>query len=128
MRECRTAPGIEPQWEVVLSRRQSSVVVVLALLASSSRAVSAQETPPFVIVVDRQMTPAAGASDLLTVQRAATALEDRWLPPSPFDESTTWRHFGAVGYRFGKWFGLDLPQDHFLMVRARSLRSRCATA
>jgi len=62
------------------------------------------------------MTPAAGVTDLLTIERALADVEDRWLPPSRFEEPTLLKRALGIGYRFGKWFGLDLPQDHFVMV------------
>src|SRR4051812_50133270 len=62
------------------------------------------------------MTPASGATDLLTVQRALSAIEDRWLAPTRFDESTRLKRGLGIGYRFAKWFAVDLPQDHFVMV------------
>src|SRR4051812_31239094 len=52
----------------------------------------------------------------LTAQRALATVEDRWLPPARFDESTRVNRALGIGYRAGKWFALDLPQDHFLMV------------
>ena len=76
----------------------------------------AQGNRPYVVVFDRDMTPSAGTTDLLTLERAAADVEDRWLAPSRFDESTKTRHALGIGYRFVKWFGLDLPQDHFIMV------------
>ena len=98
--------------------RTSTIVAVLAAaaVACSSRAAAAQDGRPFTVVFDRGMTPAAGTLDLLTIERAAAAAEDRWLPPAPFDQSTWLKRSLGIGYRFGKWFGLDLPQDHFLMV------------
>jgi len=80
------------------------------------RAAVAQDHRPYVAVFDRDMTPKAGTADLLTIERAAADVEDRWLAPSRFDESTKTKRGLGIGYRFGKWFGLDLPQDHFLMV------------
>jgi len=89
---------------------------MLAVLSAFARPAGAQDERPFVIVVDRDMTPAAGTIDLLTVQRALVTVEDRFLPPARFDESTRVKHGLGIGYRAGKWFALDLPQDHFLMV------------
>ena len=92
---------------------------VIALLFSAHflcGVAGAQDDPPYVVLLDRDMTPAAGAADLLSLHRAAGAVEDRWLPPARFDESTRVRRALGIGYRFGKWFGLDLPQDHFFMV------------
>ena len=89
---------------------------MLAILSASARPAGAQDERPFVVALDRDMTPAAGTIDLLTAQRALVSVEDRWLPPARFDESTRVKRGLGVGYRFGKWFALDLPQDHFLMV------------
>jgi hypothetical protein len=89
---------------------------MLGVLAVSARTTFAQDERPFIIVADRDMTPAAGTIDLLTAQRALVTVEDRWLPPARFDESTRVRRALGIGYRAGKWYALDLPQDHFLMV------------
>jgi hypothetical protein len=97
-------------------RRRLVIAIVLAALSASARAARAQGERPFVIAVDRDMTPAAGTIDLLTAQRALVSVEDRWLPPARFDESTRVKRGLGIGYRAGKWFALDLPQDHFLMV------------
>jgi len=99
-----------------VTARRLSAALVLALVAASPQIAAAQDDRDYVAVFDRYMTPAAGTLDLFTVQRVASAFEDRWLMPSRFDESTTVKRALGIGYRFGKWFGLDLPQDHFLMV------------
>ena len=67
------------------------------------------------------MTPAAGAQGLLTVQHLLASAEDRWLPLKIGAERS--RPSLAVGilYRAGKWFALDLPQDHFLLVVAHEV-------
>jgi hypothetical protein len=100
----------------VAIRRRLARAVALAVVLSWSRVAAAQQDRDEVGVVDRDMTPAAGTLDLFTLQRAAAALEDRWLMPSRFDESTRLKHAFGIAYRFGKWYALDLPQDHFLMV------------
>jgi len=98
---------------VLTGRRVVAVLFAARLLCGAA---AAQDDPPYVVLIDRDMTPASGAADLVALHRAAAALEDRWLPPSRFDESTRLKRAIGIGYRFGKWFGLDLPQDHFLMV------------
>lgn len=90
--------------------------IVLAAVFASARTAHAQDERPFIIVADRDMTPAAGTIDLLTAQRALVTVEDRWLPAARFDESTRMKRALGIGYRAGKWYALDLPQDHFLMV------------
>jgi hypothetical protein len=82
----------------------------------SPAAAAAQDAPAYVVLIDRYMTPEAGTADILAAQRALAAVEDHWLPPSRFDESTPLRRGLGIGYRLGKWFVLDLPQDDFLMV------------
>ncbi|HXI31664.1 MAG TPA: hypothetical protein VNG89_24670, partial [Vicinamibacterales bacterium] len=99
-----------------MTARRLSAALVLALVAASPRIAAAQDDRDYVAVFDRDMTPSAGTLDLFTVQHVASTFEDRWLMPSRFDESTTVKRALGIGYRFGKWFGLDLPQDHFLMV------------
>ncbi len=94
--------------------RITAAILLTAL--TSCRVAAAQDEPPYVVVLDRFMTPASGTADLLTVERFLAAVEDRWLPPSRFHESTPLTHALGIGYRIGKWFALDLPQDHFLTV------------
>jgi hypothetical protein len=96
--------------------RRLAIAIIVAAVSASARPACAQDERPLVIAVDRDMTPAAGTIDLLTVQRALATVEDRWLPPARFDESTRVKRGLGIGYRAGKWFALDLPQDHFLMV------------
>jgi hypothetical protein len=98
------------------SRLALAVVALAALQSLWPRVAAAQDDRPYVVVVDHDMTPAAGTMDLLTVERAIADIEDRWLPPLRFDESTSAKHGLGLCYRFAKWFGLDLPQDHFLWV------------
>jgi len=95
--------------------RREAAAILLVLLASG-RLAGAQDEPRYVVVFDQHMTPASGTADLLTIERALAAVEDRWLSPLRFDESTPLTHGLGIGYRLGKWFALDLPQDHFLMV------------
>jgi hypothetical protein len=100
----------------VPQRRRVVAAIGFAFIVCCARAAAAQDDRPFAGVVDRDMTPSAGTLDLLTAQRALATVEDRWLPASMFDESRWFRHALGIGYRFGRWYGLDLPQDHFLMV------------
>ena len=99
-----------------MPHRRRIAVIVLAALACSPRFAAGQDDRSYIGAFDRDMTPAAGAADLLTIERALADVEDRWLPPSRFDEPTLLKRALGIGYRLGKWFGLDLPQDHFVMV------------
>jgi hypothetical protein len=62
------------------------------------------------------MTPAAGTTDLLTIQRELSALEDRFLPLKFGDERRRLPLLAGMGYRAGKFIFFDIPQDHMLLV------------
>ncbi len=93
-------------------------------LATGAIAAAAQEAPPpasFTVAVDRHLSVAVGTADLLGLQRALARVEDRALPPRRFDETTRPRRVLGAGYRLAKFFALDLPQDHFVMVLAHEV-------
>ena len=96
-------------------------LLLLAALTFTPATVLAQSSIPYAIVFDSYMTPAAGAQGLLTVQHLLASAEDRWLPLKIGAERS--RPSLAVGilYRSGKFFALDLPQDHFLLVVAHEV-------
>jgi hypothetical protein len=95
--------------------------LLLTALAFVPATVLAQSSPPYTVVFDRYMTPAAGAQDLLTVQHQLATVEDRWLPLKIGQESTRRGLALGVSYRAGKFLFLDMPQDHFLMVVAHEV-------
>ncbi len=100
------------------------MLIGLSLATASPVAASAQSVlpaPPYVAVVDRPMTIAAGTTDLLSIQRTLSAIEDRVLPPTRFRETTAPRRALGVGYRLAKFLAVDLPQDHFVMVVAHEV-------
>jgi hypothetical protein len=68
------------------------------------------------IVLDRYMSPAAGTMDLLTIQHEIATVEDRRLPLKFGDEQRRWPLVAGILYRTGKFVGLDVPQDHMLLV------------
>jgi hypothetical protein len=95
-----------------------SVAVLLALPAVAS----AQPSAPADVLIDRDMTPAAGVAGVLAVQRLLATFEDRVLPVRLSEsESTASRAALGIAYRVGKWAMLDLPQDSFLMVAAHEV-------
>jgi hypothetical protein len=95
------------------------VIGLLTCIAPSSA--YAQTAVPYAVVFDSYMTPAAGAQNLLTAQHLLATVEDRWLPLKIGTEQS--KHGLALGiaYRTGKFFALDMPQDHFLMVVAHEV-------
>src|SRR5687767_8203164 len=92
-------------------------LVALAMLIAPCVA-SAQTPVPYLVVFDSYMSPAAGAEGLLTIQHWLATAEDRWLPVKIGAERS--RPAFALGllYRTGKFFALDMPQDHFFLVVA----------
>ena len=101
--------------------RVIGVWIIVSAAVLIPRVVHAQGPAPHAIVFDSYMTPAAGAEDLLTLQHVLVSAEDRWLPLKIGDERS--RPGLAVGilYRSAKFFGLDMPQDHFLLVVAHEV-------
>jgi len=81
----------------------------------------AQAANPYAVVFDSYMTPAVGAQDVLTAQHLLASAEDRWLPTKLGAESTKPSLALGILYRSGKFLGLDMPQDHFLMVVAHEV-------
>ena len=68
------------------------------------------------VVLDRYLSPTAGTADLLTVQHEIVALEDRVLPLKLGDEQRRLPHLAGIFYRTAKFVGIDVPQDHMLLV------------
>jgi len=62
------------------------------------------------------MTPSAGTSDLLAIQHAIASVEDRFVPLKIGDERTKISLAAGILYRSAKFAGLDVPQDHMLLV------------
>ena len=92
----------------------------LAGALALSSPLAAQTQPAITVLVDRDMTPAAGATDVLALQRLLASFEDRVLP-ARFSEATPPGHALGILYRAGKWAAIDLPQDSFLMVVAHEM-------
>jgi len=99
--------------------RGMAALIAAGVLAPAPPAV-AQTSSPAPVVVDRDMTPAAGAADVLAAQRLISSFEDRLLP-ARFSEATRLTHALGIAYRLGKWAAIDLPQDSFLMVAAHEV-------
>jgi hypothetical protein len=90
-------------------KRAAILPLVLALWPQMAMAQSA-------IVLDRYMSPAAGTTDLLTIQHEIAVLEDHVLPLKLGDEDRRLPLLAGIFYRMGKFIGLDVPQDHMLLV------------
>ena len=95
------------------------ILVCAAFLTPS--AAYAQAAASHAIVFDSYMTPAAGVEGLLTLQHVITSAEDRWLPLKIGAERSRPALALGILYRSGKFFALDMPQDHFFMVVAHEV-------
>jgi hypothetical protein len=101
-------------------RELTSGLIVVAGVLSGLPADAQPSSPAATVLVDQEMTPTAGAADVLAVQGLFGAFEDRLLPVR-LPESTPSGHALGIAYRIGKWAALDLPQDGFLMVAAHEI-------
>ncbi len=79
-----------------------------------AHAATAQAT--YTIEIDRNLSAPVGAENLLTVHRALYALENRFLKPRLFDESTAGRKSAGMLYRLGKTVLVDNVADHLVML------------
>ncbi len=68
------------------------------------------------MALDASRSAPIGAENLVAVHRALYALEDRFLKPRLFDESTRGRKTAGILYRLGKTFLLDNAIDHFSIL------------
>jgi hypothetical protein len=98
-----------------MTRMRSAAILALAFAARPQTA-TAQASREATVVFDRYMSPATGTTDLLTVQRELSSLEDRYLPLKFGDERRRVPLLASIGYRAGKFIFLDVPQDHMLLV------------
>jgi hypothetical protein len=101
--------------------REVRVLLAALLLFAVARVADGQTSERDAVVFDQYMTPAAGAQDLLALQHLLADVEDRWLPRRVGTERS--RRALALGilYRGGKLIGVDVPQDHMLMVLAHEV-------
>jgi len=100
--------------------RAELTLVSLAAVLTLPSVTAAQTSLPVSVVVDRDMTPAAGVADVLAVQHLLASVEDQLLPVR-LSETTPTKSALGIAYRLGKWAALDLPQDSFLMVAAHEV-------
>ena len=102
-----------------IHQMRGCILAILAFAVPSSA--SAQTAIPYAVVFDSYMTPAAGAQDLVTLQHLTASAEDRWLPARLGTERSRSALALGILYRSGKFLGLDMPQDHMLMVVAHEV-------
>src|SRR5688572_2974069 len=98
-----------------------AVVLLVFLTIVAPGLAYAQPPVPHAVVFDQYMTPVAGAQGLLTIQYVLAAAEDRWLPLKIGEERSRPALAAGILYRAGKFFALDMPQDHFFLVVAHEV-------
>ena len=101
--------------------RSVHTVIALLIVILIPGAVYAQAAVPYTVVFDSYMTAQAGAQSLVTAQHVLAAAEDRWLPLKMGEESSRPGLALGILYRAGKFIGLDIPQDHLLLVVAHEV-------
>ena len=74
---------------------------------------SLQAQESYSIVVDRSFSMVSGAENLLTIDRGAWTLENKFIPPSWFDEQPVVGKVAGVAFRFAKTVALDQVIDQY---------------
>src|SRR3954464_11187724 len=93
--------------------RWTSVLAIVAGTAGQAAGQSSSTTP---LLVDRDMSPAAGATVTLAAGRLAAHVEDRFVPLRLFPDAGRLRRAGNATYRFAKLELFDQPQENWLRV------------
>ena len=101
--------------------RRAGLAILLFLGVAAADARAQQPAADRTFVFDSYMTPLAGARTLLSTQQLIAAVEDRWLPVKLGQERRRSTLALGILYRSAKFIGVDLPQDHFLMVAAHEV-------
>ena len=97
-------------------KSQSGWVCCLLWFLVFSPAAEAVAGARYLVGMDATRSAAIGAENLVSVHRSIFALEDRFLKPRLFEESTSVRKAGGVLYRLGKTVLLDNVIDHIAVL------------
>jgi hypothetical protein len=93
-----------------------SLVLTIAVSIGATHAAAAQSTSTTTVLIDPEMSPAAGATVTLAVGRALAQAEDRVVPLRLFEEKGKLRRGANAGYRLAKLLLFDQPQENWLRV------------
>src|SRR5258706_15441188 len=88
----------------------------LSLFWANISAAQSSAAPRTTILVDRDMSPAAGASATVTVGRIMASVEDRFVPLRLFEEQGRLRRATNATYRLPEVGLLGEPQEKWLRV------------
>lgn len=91
-------------------------LIGLALALSYTNVSYAQSTAPTPLLVDRNMSPAAGATVTIAVGRLVAHGEDRFVPLRLFEDKGKLRHAANATYRLAKLALFDEPQENWFRV------------
>src|SRR5258705_7006763 len=90
--------------------------LALSLFRANISEAQSAAGPRAAILIDRDMSPAAGASATVTVGRIVASVEDRFVPLHLFDEQGRLRRATNATYRLAKLALFDDPQENWLRV------------
>ena len=115
----------EPDSKMILRRPNTthSCALGLAFALFGANAVAAQSstgnsTP---VLVDRDMSPAAGATATIALGRLVARAEDRFVPLGLFADHGKLRRAANASYRLAKLSLFDNPQENWLRVANHEL-------
>ncbi len=97
-----------------LARARAAFLTTL-LCAGAATRVAAQSTEP-AILVDRDMTVAAGSQLVAATAAAVAAAENTVVPNRLFHDRNSATRTANIAYRFGRLAFFDLPQESFFAV------------
>jgi hypothetical protein len=103
--------GVTERKAAIVWRIAGLVAVLCGATAPAAADQSATE-----LLVDPQMTVAAGATIAAGVGEAVARAEDAFIPPRLFSERGIPRRAANIAYRLLKFASFDLPQEQWLMV------------
>ena len=90
-------------------------------LALCDTSVSYAQSTPTPLLVDRDMSPAAGATATIAVGRLVAHGEDRFVPLRLFEDKGKLRHAANATYRLAKLALFDEPQENWFRVANHEL-------
>lgn len=96
--------------------RDILAVLVVWLAGTTGSTAQSPVSAGTLVLIDRDMTPGAGATVVNAAGRLAAHVEDRFVPLRLFDERGTVRRAANATYRLTKLALFDEPQENWLRV------------
>jgi hypothetical protein len=95
--------------------------LVLSLFGANSGAAQSSTSGSTTLLVDRDISPAAGATATITLGRLVAHAEDRFVPLRLFADQGKLRRATNASYRLAKLALFDDPQENWLRVANHEL-------